>query len=69
MSRAAGRRSPGAHIFPDPQPTKREPVKRKRGRPLPRFTPIEAVRRQLDTMWGSAKARAASGSDISSQRK
>ena len=45
------RRSQGAHMFPDPQPPAEEPIKRKRGRPpLPRLTPIEAVRRQLESM-------------------
>ena len=45
------RRSQGAHIFPNPQSPREEPVKRKRGRPpLPRLTPIEAVRRQLESM-------------------
>ena len=45
------RRSQGAHMFPDAQSPREEPVKRKRGRPpLPRLTPIEAVRRQLESM-------------------
>lgn len=45
------RRSQGAHMFSDPQPPAGEPIKRKRGRPpLPRLTPIEAVRCQLERM-------------------
>ena len=45
------RRSQGAHMFSDPQPPAGELIKRKRGRPpLPRLTPIDAVRRQLESM-------------------